>query len=138
MQASFTKPSGLWELPGMLSCLFWESLGLVSWYLETARNFEFHSRSNRKEENFNAFQILVSQIRTAWLPSGPHPSHHTHSQKHRMKGKSNLIDLLSYKSQLPPENARQPDSFPISWCKKPPRAQGRSGTWESQQGPCPA
>lgn len=124
----------------MLSCLFWESLGLVSWYLETARNFEFHSRSNRKEENFNAFQILVSQIRTAWLPSGPRPSHHTHSQKHRMKGKSNLIDVLSYKSQLPRRMLDNPTPSPSVGVKSLPElkeeaAPGRASRVRAQLKP---
>ena len=122
----------------MLSCLFWESLGLVSWYLETARNSEFHCRSNRKGENLNAFQTLVSQIRTAWLQSGPRPPYHTHSQKHRMKRKSNTINALSYKLQLPWRMLDNQTPSTSGGAKKHPRAQGRSGTWESQQGQCTA
>lgn len=48
--ASWPKASGLWELSGVLSCLFWESFCLVGWYLETAKNFALHFHSNRKEK----------------------------------------------------------------------------------------
>lgn len=70
--ASWPKASGLWELSGVLSCLFWESFCLVGWYLETAKNFALHFHSNRKEKGgcwkpWTAFQIPTSQTRTAWL-----------------------------------------------------------------------
>lgn len=107
----------------MLSCLFWESLSLVSWYLETARNFGFHSHSNRKKKNLNAFQILVSQMRTAWLQSGllPHslpPLINSQRNTDWKEKKKDIIDTLSHKLKLPLENARQQDSLHISWCKK--------------------
>lgn len=129
----------------MLSCLFWESLSLVSWYLETARNFGFHSHSNRKKKNLNAFQILVSQMRTAWLQSGllPHslpPLINSQRNTEWKEKKNDIIDALSHKLKLPLENARQQDSLHISWCKKHPsvfvNVQARGGGWESQQGQC--
>lgn len=85
----------------MLSCLFWESLSLVSWYLETARNFKFHSHSNRKEKNWNAFQILVKSNKDSLAPIPSHLPHPTHSQTHRMERKSSIINAPSPKWQLP-------------------------------------
>jgi hypothetical protein len=101
----------------MLSCLFLGVFKLSQLYLETARNFGFHSPSNRKEKEFkclpNAGKSNEDSLAPVWsLPhSLPSP---TNLRKKRTKRKSHIINAQSHKLKVPVEDARQQGSLHIS------------------------
>lgn len=129
--ASWPKASGLWELSGVLSCLFWESFCLVGWYLETAKNFALHFHSNRKEKGGGTenpeppskyWQVKQGQPDFTFSPP---PLQSLRKQKEKMPWG---------KVPLPHEDSRQGDSLRISWYKKPLSVTVKGYSWGRQPG----